>query len=786
LALVLPSLGSFTSRAYGGNGDFDGNGILDLADFASFQRCFTGSAGGPITGACNPGDHDLDDDIDLDDWAHFLPRFGFRLGVPKVDRLVPAAGTWVVNDQGLTELLVGFDKPVTIPPDAISIWTVGGGALSTFTQAYDDASRVLTMSFGTAVRDDRLTVVVDYSIVDMDGQELDGEIAAPANASLPSGNGVRGGQAVFRINILQGDANRDGVVDGSDLAIIVASNGLCASDPGFDFNADLNGDGCVNAIDANIAITAEGRTLPTTDGIAPEIAARFPGVLANVRTLSLDQATVNFSEPVRSFSITPRSLLVVRPDGALQIAASVVLNAANDNATFTFEPSLAMHGDYQITLSNAIADPSGELLSPNADSNWAATIDPSPALVASTSPADGEDGVAVTRETIIRFTHPMAAANIPLDAIVAEFGGEVLPARTQVAADNRAVTLFYDAPLPASARIRVTVDGNAMFDDLGNAIDADADGVPGGVATIDFDTLTLTTLPGTAVCGRVFASRLTDAGMNEPLAGVLVTVDGAEDELFCVTDSMGNFRLEPAPVGRFFVHIDGRAATNSSTPPGAYYPFVGEPFESVAGTVVNLPNIFLPLVAPETLQAVSQVEDTEITFPPSVLVDSPELAGVNLMVPADSLFADDGTRGGMVGIAPVPPDRIPGQLPPGLNFPLVITVQTDGATNFDIPVPICFPNLPDPGTGELLPPGEASALFSFNHDTGRWNLIGPMTVTSDGLNTCTDPGVGIIAPGWHATKPRWTLERWLGRIRGRNRCRICPPPGPGGTPGVRG
>ena len=90
------------------------------------------------------------------------------------------------------------------------------------------------------------------------------------------------------------------------------------------------------------------------------------------------------------------------------------------------------------------------------------------------------------------------------------------------------------------------------------------DGFPGGVASIDFDTLTLTTLPGTAVCGRVFASELASAKgasdpLNIPLEGVRITVDGMEATLFAETDAFGNFRLEPAPVGKFFVHIDGRA-----------------------------------------------------------------------------------------------------------------------------------------------------------------------------------------------------------------------------------
>jgi hypothetical protein len=96
-----------------------------------------------------------------------------------------------------------------------------------------------------------------------------------------------------------------------------------------------------------------------------------------------------------------------------------------------------------------------------------------------------------------------------------------------------------------------------------------------------------------------------------------------------------------------------------------------------------------------------------------------------------------------VGIAPVPPDRLPEPLPPALNPKLVITVQTDGPLNFDRPVPVRFPNL------EGLQPGEKMLLMSFNHDTGLWEVSGSTTISADGRFVEADPGVGIRAPGWH-------------------------------------
>ncbi len=369
-----------------------------------------------------------------------------------------------------------------------------------------------------------------------------------------------------------------------------------------------------------------------------------------------------------------------------------------------------------------------------------------------TSPANGEADVAVTRETIFRFRDPLRRGDVTGDTFTARFGQQVLNTRLHVSPDNRTVTLFYNPNLPSSARVNVTIDGDNLRNENGDLVDIDQDGEPGGTRTISFDTLTLTTLPNTEICGRVFASELGNNDVNVPLQNVRISVDGKADELFTTTDNNGNFCLNPAPAGRFFVHVDGQNVTNN-VPEGGYYPSVGKAWESIPGETLNVGNIFLPLVPPNTLQEVSATETTEITVAPEVLEEFPELAGLMLMVPPDSLYNDDGSRGGRVGIAPVPSDRLPGPLPAGLNHALDITVQSLDGTNFDTPAPICFPNLPAQGESEPLPPGAQAALNSFNHDTGQWEIKGSMTVTPDGTLVCTDEGVGVEAPGWHWFQP---------------------------------
>lgn len=385
------------------------------------------------------------------------------------------------------------------------------------------------------------------------------------------------------------------------------------------------------------------------------------------------------------------------------------------------------------------------------------------ATVQSTSPFLGESDVAVTRETIVQFSIPLAVDTV-LDntTFYAEFGGRRLLSRPEISSDRAKATLFYLEPLPSNAQIAVTLKGTGLRDLINRPFDGDEDGAPGGDWSANFSTLSITPVPGTAMSGRVFASERGTGGIDRPLAGVTITVDGAEETLRTVTDSLGNFILNPCPAGPFFVHIDGRTSPSSAWPNGDYYPVVGKQWDAVAGRTNNLAGssadtdrgtIYLPLIRSGTLQTASQTQDTAIAFPPEVVAANPALAGTRIDIPANSLFSNDGTRGGRVGIAPVAPDRIPSPLPPGLNLPIVITVQTDGGSNFDRPVPVTFPNLPDPVTGQALLPGQKSALWSFNHDLGNWEIVGPMTVTDDGRSVVTDAGVGILQPGWHGQQP---------------------------------
>src|SRR5262249_56945134 len=149
--------------------------------------------------------------------------------------------------------------------------------------------------------------------------------------------------------------------------------------------------------------------------------------------------------------------------------------------------------------------------------------------ITETWPAEGEIGVAVTRETILRFDRPLdATVNLNSENLYAEFGGRRILSRAELSSDRKTATLFYLENLPGSARIKVSFDGRNL-NGLASPIDPDQD--RDGIFVLEFETAGTSGLPNTGVIGHVYASEPGPGGTNVPLQGAIVTADGAEETL---------------------------------------------------------------------------------------------------------------------------------------------------------------------------------------------------------------------------------------------------------------
>ena len=398
-------------------------------------------------------------------------------------------------------------------------------------------------------------------------------------------------------------------------------------------------------------------------------------------------------------------------------------------------------------------------------------------------PAAGAGEVGVTVRPKATFPKAVNVATLNSNNFYATQGGRRLAATIRPSDSGSFAWLFFDEPMPNAATIEVVVDGNSLRTLRDLPLDADGDGVPGGLARVRFSTVSVTPLEGTVLQGRVvdpgpdLIPRTRDDVVLangyqylRPIAGVKVFLHGLEDRAV-FTDTNGWYRFEAVPVGNVKVVTDGRTATtahegffwpemvsNAHMEPGItnYLMYIRDTNGVITpgpnGFPMPVPVLYLPRVMSNVLQTVSTTNVTIVTLATNAAYDLPpeQQQHLTLEVPPGSMIGENGQllATGTVGISVVPPDLVREMLPPGLlQHTFDISIQAPGIAAFSRPVPMTFPNVFN------APPGTKLHLLSFDHTTGRLVIEGTATVSEDGLSVRTDPGTGITHPGWHGLTP---------------------------------
>jgi len=217
----------------------------------------------------------------------------------------------------------------------------------------------------------------------------------------------------------------------------------------------------------------------------------------------------------------------------------------------------------------------------------------------------------------------------------------------------------------------------------------------------------------------------------------------------------GQFWFDDLPVsGPGHLHVDGSHADQVggvAVPDGS--------FPSLAYQVVVSPNVAnalplgpIPLPRLNTANANTTYDADPMGQPTVLTVEGVE--GLRMIVAPGSMSIDgipapSGTR---LSLNQVNHDDVPMPMPDGAASPFAWTLQPSGAV-FEPPIQIVYPNL----TG--LPGGAIAYFLNFNHETGRFEIIGSGHVSEDGAEIRSDPGVGVEVAGWGCNCPPYAVTQ---------------------------
>lgn len=158
--------------------------------------------------------------------------------------------TDAVPFSGINIISIQFSEGITSSsfPSSVSLNGTNGGVYS-LNVNYDNTTNTLSLGVLAGLDEDLLSVVInDVLITDLAGNFLDGEWTESVS-DYPSGNGIAGGDFIFRFNVLPGDVNTDGTVDAIDLQEWVGKLGLTSADAGYNPALDLNADLVIDSQD---------------------------------------------------------------------------------------------------------------------------------------------------------------------------------------------------------------------------------------------------------------------------------------------------------------------------------------------------------------------------------------------------------------------------------------------------------------------------------------------------------------------------------------------------------
>jgi RHS repeat-associated protein len=219
---------------------------------------------------------------------------------------------------------------------------------------------------------------------------------------------------------------------------------------------------------------------------------------------------------------------------------------------------------------------------------------------------------------------------------------------------------------------------------------------------------------------------------GRPLQNVLLEVDGQR----AFSDRTGRFLVENVHGGHHVLVIDGRPANRAGVDYGL--------FEAGVDLVANQTAVLKYTIWMTALDTAHAIAIPSPTTAIDTVVKTPLLPGLELHLPQNTIIRDrDGHAVKQLTITPIPLDKPPFPLPPGVQVPIYFTIQPGGAS-IDVrssnPAEVkgAFLVYPNPYHSS---PGTPFNFWNYDADSKGWYIYGHGKVSKTGTSVIPDPGV---------------------------------------------
>jgi hypothetical protein len=204
--------------------------------------------------------------------------------------LVPTGGHQLdaLPWNNINKVSISFSEDVVVSQGDLKIYGVNVTEYGFSDFSYNVGTHTATWGLNAQITTaDKLLVVLSDSITDLVSNALDGEWA-DGSSTYPSGNGTAGGDFLFRMNVLPGDASQNGIVQANDWNAIRLALLSVPGDAAYSVLKDINGNGQIQANDWNFSRSRLLDTLPAGNPVIPT-----PMAAAALPVMQVDAVVVN-------------------------------------------------------------------------------------------------------------------------------------------------------------------------------------------------------------------------------------------------------------------------------------------------------------------------------------------------------------------------------------------------------------------------------------------------------------------------------------------------------------